>query len=162
MKLTPFWFKAGGLQLHLSDPDLYDIERSLHGEAADESADYACNESRLKALALQIHSARQLRSKYLPDTLFGETAWDIMLALYASHDGAARLDNLCKSSRQSMKSTLRWIDHLEEQRLIARAERPDGPVVQLTDGGRETLISYLASLCGPSGPLHVGCGQTSA
>jgi hypothetical protein len=161
MKLTPFWFKAGGLQLHLSDPDLHDIERSLHGDAADKSADDACNEARLKALALQIHSARQLRAKYLPDTLFGETAWDIMLALYAFHDGAAGLDSLCESRRQSMKSTIRWIGHLEEQGLIARAERPDGPVVQLTDDGREALISYLAGLCGPSGPLHAGCGQTS-
>jgi hypothetical protein len=107
-----------------------------------------CNKSRLKALALRLYSKRVLRAQYLPQTMFGEAAWDMMLALYASPHEVAGLDILCERTRQSVNSTLRWIDYLEEQGLAGREQSALGPIVQLTNAGRKALESYLTDLSG--------------
>jgi hypothetical protein len=148
MKLAQFSFKAGRLHLNLAESDFHDIERLLTEETGGTPDKDSRDEVRLKALALQLYSARVLRAKYLPQTMFGEAAWDMMLALYAFPDEVAGLDSLCENSRQSVNSTLRWIDYLEEQGLLAREQWPHGPMVQLTDAGRGALESYLAHLSG--------------
>lgn len=148
MKLAQFSFKAGSLQLQLAESDLHDVERLLKEATGGAPDNDVRDDARLKALALQLYSARALRAKYLPQTMFGEAAWDMMLALYAFPDEVAGLDRLCESTRQSVNSTLRWIDYLEEQGLVAREQWPHGPMVQLTDAGRGALESYLAHLSG--------------
>lgn len=100
----------------------------------------------LKALALRLYSARAMRRRFLPDSMFGEQSWDILLALYGLADGVTGLDLLSESTRRPVDWTMRWISYLEDQGLVVRKQWMRGPVVQLTDEGREALESYLVHL----------------
>jgi hypothetical protein len=148
VKSAPLPFGTGARQLNLTDRDIGDIERLLLllGARSRGSESGPCHEPDLRTLALRIHSARALRPNYLPSAMFGETAWDILLAVYGLGDGVAGLDMICEGALMRTNSALRWLDYLEEERLVAREDWQRGPVVRLTDMGREALESYLARL----------------
>jgi hypothetical protein len=104
------------------------------------------DEASLRELALRLYSARARRRKFFPESLFGEPAWDVLLALYGLAEGVSGLDMICENIRGPADWALRSIGYLENQGLVARDHWPRGPVVQLTDEGREVLGSYLAGL----------------
>ncbi|HET7575613.1 MAG TPA: hypothetical protein VFK19_03485 [Sphingomicrobium sp.] len=148
MKSLQLSIGTGTHQLRLTDRDIGDIERLLHllGGAGAESCTEDPGQAALQARALRIHSERRLRGKYLPPAMFGEAAWDVLLSLYALGDGVAGLDLICESLSIRMNSALRWIDYLEDEGLVVREHWARGPVVKLTEHGREALESYLAQL----------------
>jgi DNA-binding MarR family transcriptional regulator len=105
----------------------------------------------LVKLAEIVIEARQSRAHSLPSAIFGEPAWDILLALFCgprSGDGE-RVSNLSLASGTPATTALRWIDYLEREGFVSRrSSQADKRVVfvQLTDKARDAIGDYLASL----------------
>lgn len=103
------------------------------------------------ALARSHIKARDLRSRHLPNDMFGEPAWDMLLSLYVTFRSHAQqtVSNLCVSSGAPATTALRWIVYLERQKFVTRRNNPrDLRVVfiELTAAGRDAVEAYLASL----------------
>ncbi len=102
-------------------------------------------------LAGIVIEARQSRANFLPPAIFGEPAWDMLLALFMcprSGDGE-RVSNLGLLSGTPSTTALRWIDYLEREGFVTRRSSPvDKRVVfiQLTDQASNAIGAYLASL----------------
>ena len=115
------------------------------GSARDLSGDLL-----LKVAGIVIE-ARQSRAHTLPSAIFGEPAWDILLALFRcprSGEGE-RVSNLSLASGTPATTALRWIDYLEREGFVTRrSSQSDKRVVfvQLTDKARDAIGDYLASL----------------
>lgn len=91
---------------------------------------------------------RALRNDILPAAMFGEPAWDILLALYCGLDGqhpsVTTLANLIDTPTTSV---IRWINYLEDQRLVSRVPCPFDrriALVELTEKAKEDLDWYLS------------------
>ena len=81
--------------------------------------------------------------------MFGEPAWDILLALYVcEQDGLHSIaSSLAALIGVPLTSTFRWIDYLETQQLITReSDKCDkrAVIARLTDHGRAALEGYLS------------------
>jgi DNA-binding MarR family transcriptional regulator len=97
---------------------------------------------------LAILNERRRRSKFFPEELFADPAWDILLELYAAHLGQRQIDttSLCIGSAVPSTTALRWIVHLERRGLVARSDDPlDGrrSFVQLTAEGLNAVERYF-------------------
>jgi DNA-binding MarR family transcriptional regulator len=112
--------------------------------------------------ARQIRFSRDLRQKSFDRNIFGEPAWDILLALYVIDGDQRRLNNgeLAKLTGLAMAIALRWLDYLEEQGLIDRNPNPFDQrtaYVELSNNGRDAMDRYLmqmrgADMFGPGAP----------
>ena len=101
--------------------------------------------------ARTIVKARQQRVHDLPPAIFGEPAWDMLLALFIRpcSDEGERVSNLSLSSGTPATTALRWIDYLEREQFVTRRSSPtDKRVVfiRLTDNASEAIVAYLVSL----------------
>ncbi len=81
--------------------------------------------------------------------MFGEPAWDILLALYVcEQDGLHSIaSSVAALIGVPLTSTFRWIDYLESQHLINReSDKCDkrAVIARLTDNGRAALEGYLS------------------
>jgi DNA-binding MarR family transcriptional regulator len=105
----------------------------------------------LVKVARAVIEARHNRTHALPPAIFGEPAWDMLLALYTcprSEEGE-RVSNLSLSSGTPATTTLRWIDYLEREGFVTLRSCPtDKRVVfiQLTDKASDAIGTYLWSL----------------
>lgn len=142
---------AKDLHLHISlrlGPDDLAI---LEGREKDRGAP-APTKTRLREVALRIYKARRLRNRIFDQELFGEPAWDMLLALYCLPDGGERLSVTALSLTADVPQTTgyRWQTVLIERGLVERvADKMDGrrQFVNLTDKGRTLLEKYLTRLC---------------
>jgi DNA-binding MarR family transcriptional regulator len=101
--------------------------------------------------ATQIRFSRDLRRSLFNRNIFGEPAWDILLALYVIDRDQRRLSTreLSTLAGHPLTTALRWLDYLEEQDLIDRATNPfDQRViyVELSAKGRAGMDTYLTRL----------------
>lgn len=101
-----------------------------------------------RAWADLLYAERRRRDNLFPDGLFGEPAWDLMLALFTAREkGQAMI--LCKAYRAAGVTDTtgrRLLDRMEEEGLITRRRAPRSRkmrVVELTDAAAELLIDYL-------------------
>ncbi len=82
--------------------------------------------------------------------MFGEPAWDMLLALYITETGPRQtVGKISEMSGAPASSAYRWLQYLERERLILREPHlTDRRViyVELTSKGRETVEGYLVSL----------------
>ena len=80
--------------------------------------------------------------------MFGEPAWDMLLLLYINESGPRQsISRLADKSGGSRTTALRWIDYLEGQGLIGRANHPNDRRIafaELTDKGRAAIELYLS------------------
>lgn len=113
--------------------------------------------------ASQIRFSRELRRSSFDRNIFGEPAWDILLALYVIDDDKRRLSlrELATLASQPLTTSLRWLDYLEDQELVVRRPNPfDQRVVfvELSPKGRASMDEYLIRLNGSEifAPLAVG------
>jgi DNA-binding MarR family transcriptional regulator len=102
----------------------------------------------LREDAVRIQLSRDLRRKLFDRNMFGEPAWDMLLALYVIHNDQRRLGTgeLSKVAAVPLTTCLRWMDYLIEQELIWRIPSPlDQRVVsvELSEIGRATMDRYL-------------------
>jgi DNA-binding MarR family transcriptional regulator len=70
--------------------------------------------------------------------------------------GALRLGELATASRVSQPTMTRLVASMTTDGLIARTVHPDdsrGQLIEITDAGRERLVSWRAALTSTVGPL---------
>ena len=79
--------------------------------------------------------ARRARTEALGPGLFADPAWDMLLALFAAAERGQALPvtRLCAVTGVPQTTALRWLEQLEQSRLIARAAD--------TTDARRTLVS---------------------
>lgn len=137
------------LRLHLDEVAEIEAERLLP------DARRAPTKNELCLLAGKMYDARRVRDRMLHDGLFGEPAWDMLLALYClpARGELLTVSALCYASGVPPTTALRWQKALMAQGFIERG--PDGvdgrkQIVRLTQQGRAALEKYLARLfyCG--------------
>jgi DNA-binding MarR family transcriptional regulator len=97
---------------------------------------------------------RKRRSAIFNPGMFGEPAWELLLNLYINDRAGPRLTigKLIQVAGLPQSTSLRWLDYLEDQRLIVRNEHPTDArtaFVELTDKAREALASYLSQMLTP-------------
>jgi len=102
-------------------------------------------------LAYAIYTGRRLRDRIVEDELFGEPAWDMLLALYCLPPRGQMLTvtGLTYAANMKQSTGLRWQKVLIEHGLIERGpEGIDGRkmLVRLTDAGRELMRRLLTRL----------------
>lgn len=95
-------------------------------------------------------NARRHRHGYLPSSMFGEPAWEMLLVLYLAEGG--RYQTICSLVHGAgfpHATSLRWLHVLENHRLVIRKSHPaDGRVtlVGLTGEGRQALDDYFSTV----------------
>jgi len=92
---------------------------------------------------------RRRRARFFGPDLFGEPAWDMLLALYVTEPMGPRntIGRLVKYADLSATTAIRWINALEEGGLITRSQHPTDQRsvhVELTDHARRLLDSYFS------------------
>ncbi|HEY0628413.1 MAG TPA: MarR family transcriptional regulator [Sphingomicrobium sp.] len=105
----------------------------------------------LTAKARDELSRRRARKRYFHRDIFGEPAWEILLALYVTDESGARLtiSKLAEWIGVPLTTVVRWVKALEEELLVERVEHPtDRRIVfiRLLDQGRTALDSYLGAI----------------
>ncbi|MHA6334539.1 hypothetical protein ACXYL9_12745 [Qipengyuania sp. CAU 1752] len=105
----------------------------------------------LARVAERLYYFRERRSKFLPDLLLGEPAWDILLDLF-HHEAIGRkvaTTDALIAARVPATTALRYLGQLEREGLIRR-ERARGDqrkrVVVLTSKGTFAMSEYIRSL----------------
>lgn len=91
---------------------------------------------------------RGKRSDYVPPSLLGEPAWDMLLELFMQFAGGAKVSttSLCLAARVPASTALRHIGQMEEHGLVRRSPSAfDRRVtfVELTDRGVLAIGGYL-------------------
>jgi hypothetical protein len=117
--------------------------------AAETATDPAEERAQARAWADRLYAERRRRDALFPDGLFGEPAWDLLLAMFTAREkGQAMI--LCKAYKAAGVSDTtgrRLLDRMEADGLITRRRAPRSRkmrIVELTDLAVERLIDYLA------------------
>ena len=103
--------------------------------------------------------ARQGRVEHFSPAMFGEPAWDLLLALYVTQADtpAPAVSSLAKAAGIAITTAFRWIEYLEEKRLIERQRSSDDGralTVALTTEGRARLEGFFADLLAGIGTVR--------
>lgn len=107
----------------------------------------------LASRARIVLNSRRVRGQYFHRDLFGEPAWEILLALYIAEESGARFTTtkLAEWVGVPLSTVIRWVKTLEEQALVERTDHPtDRRVffIRLLDKARKALDAYLGILPG--------------
>ena len=102
-----------------------------------------------ESLVEQILCARQFRSSIFVRGLFGDPAWDIVLALYLGQlrNQSVPITRLAEAASVSVHAVDRWLAVLEGQGLIERTRTgPDGEELPagLSQKGSSAMRRWLA------------------
>jgi DNA-binding MarR family transcriptional regulator len=132
----------------------------------DESVELEATALRVKArhepssrelcdLARRIYDARRTRTKVLASRLFGEPAWDMLLALYCHPNRGLTMTagGLSDAADVAQTTGLRWQKVLLDEGLIKRGPQEvdaGRQIVRLSHKGRMLMTTYLKRLfdCG--------------
>jgi DNA-binding MarR family transcriptional regulator len=105
----------------------------------------------LAAMAERLYQERRRREKYFPAGLFGEPAWDLILALFVALEEGRRLTiaEAYEAAAVRPAAGRRLIARLERTGMVARSfgqEDRRKRYVQLTPNASERLTDYLTRL----------------
>jgi DNA-binding MarR family transcriptional regulator len=94
---------------------------------------------------------REARSRFFPPSIFGEPAWEMLLALYAATDegGPLSLSRLGDGAGTPPSTALRWLSYLEAQGLVERSGSVHDQrvqLVELTEKAREAFLNYFSAI----------------
>jgi DNA-binding MarR family transcriptional regulator len=114
----------------------------------------------LSAQAARERFLRSQRRKLFNPHMFGEPAWDILLALCEIDNVERRLSiaQLATITHVPLTTSLRWLSYLEDQDLVSRSIAPHDHrvvLIQLTDEGRRTMQSYFREVLESDEPEQV-------
>ena len=110
--------------------------------------DAAEERTRARFWADRLYAERRRRDALFPGELFGEPAWDLLLALFTAREKGQTMI-LCKAYRAARVTDTtgrRLLDRMEADGLITRRRAPRSRkmrIVELTDMAAERLIDYL-------------------
>ena len=101
----------------------------------------------LRAVAERLYAERRKRDEYFPPSLFGEPAWDLLLALFIAHDDGRHvsLSEAYDAAKIDPRSGPTLIEKLVAAGLVTRSHNR-GNAILLTDHGMDRLNDYLADL----------------
>lgn len=96
-------------------------------------------------VAEAIYGSRRSRTETMPADLFGEPAWDILLALFlcAARDRDADAEALRTSLGLSRDSFVRWLAILREKQLVQEAEPERAGEARLSKTGFDAVQQCL-------------------
>lgn len=105
----------------------------------------------LTSRAQRLLTSRRIRKRYFQSEIFGEPAWEILLALYVTEETGARLTmtKLAEGIEAPLTTVVRWVKALEEQSLVKRVEHPTDRrtiFIRLLETGQKALDEYLAAI----------------
>lgn len=105
----------------------------------------------LRRLAESLYKRRVSRGRFFDKNMFGEPAWDMLLALYIAE--MSRIENsvtqIASYTNGPATTALRWIDYLETRQLIVRtchATDRRRQLVKLTDKARSQMDAYFRAV----------------
>lgn len=106
----------------------------------------------------EIYKSRRRRNRVLPQHLFGEPAWDILLDLFVAHLQARLVPttSACIAADVPMTTALRWIAVLENEQLVRRSKhKSDSRVMnlQITEDGYAKMRSIISNNFRPINPI---------
>ena len=134
---------------------LREVLRTLQRMSADAEALLAGHSApagqSLADMARELYSERRRRDEFFPDGLFGEPAWDLLLALYSAHDEGRRVRQLdvMSAARVPATTAIRLVADLKQRGLIAtHRDAVDRRLVfvELSAEGLERMTHYLSTL----------------
>jgi hypothetical protein len=101
----------------------------------------------LRAMAERLYAERRKRDEYFPLGLFGEPAWDLLLALFIAQDDGRHftLDEAYQAAKIEPREGPVLIERLIAAGLVTRSHNR-GNAILLTDHGSDRLSDYLADL----------------
>ena len=113
-------------------------------QIAAETSALRVTSSQLQRLIL----VRQLRSSLIGRGLFADPAWDMLLALYAAELDDKRLSEteLCSVVDVPLSTAERWIDALEERKLVVRGQAYAKGRIRLSPAGNAALNRYFSTV----------------
>lgn len=107
------------------------------------------HDAQLLLSARQVFETRRRRQQLLPNELFGEPSWDILLNLFIAHlEGERRSERDCYANAGvPAPVAMRWIAILENADLIRRdTSRHDDPEwLSLTPQGIAKMSGVMAT-----------------
>lgn len=116
--------------------------------ASDANAPTAEARAKARLCADRLYAERRRRDAHFPPALFGEPAWDLLLAMFTAREkGHAMI--LCRAYKAAGVSDTtgrRLLDRMEEEGLISRRRAPRSRkmrIVELTDHAVELLVEFL-------------------
>lgn len=95
--------------------------------------------------------ARKERRNYFSASMFSESAWDMLLALYIAESEGDRLKigELTRRSGAPASTVFRWLNFLEEEELVEWVAVPAGPgptPIRLTNKAIAALDAFFAMI----------------
>jgi DNA-binding MarR family transcriptional regulator len=101
----------------------------------------------LRAVAERLYAERRRRDEYFPAALFGEPAWDLLLALFIAHDDGRHvsLSEAYKAAKIDPSEGPKLVDRLIASGLVTRSHNRYNAIL-LTEHGMDRLGDYLADL----------------
>ncbi len=102
-------------------------------------------------MAQTLIDQRRMRRRFLPDDLFHEPAWDMLLALYLAWHAnkVMNVKTLVSAADAPVTTSQRWIDHLAKLGLVTRVVDPTDRrriEVTLSHTGLEAIDGYLKAI----------------
>lgn len=102
-------------------------------------------------MAQTLIDQRRMRRRFLPDDLFHEPAWDMLLALYLAWHAnkVMNVKTLVSAADAPVTTSQRWIDHLAKLGLVTRVVDPTDRrriEVTLSQTGLEAIDGYLKAI----------------
>lgn len=102
-------------------------------------------------LAGSIYQSRRLRDRFLSTSLLGEPVWDMLLALYcfSGRGEALSASGLCFAAGVPQSTALRWLQVMEQKKLVRRTkDHKDGrrSLISLTEETKQLLDEYLSTI----------------
>jgi DNA-binding MarR family transcriptional regulator len=99
--------------------------------------------------------ARRLRTRYFPEHLFADPAWDMLLDLLQAEIAQLRVpvSSLCIAAAVPATTALRWLKTLvQEGNFVRRADPHDGRrvFVELAPDASRALRRYFAEVGTPA------------
>ena len=125
------------------------LNDQLNGEATAGPVVAPCRDR--AGFADRVYRSRRMRSRYFPEHLFADPAWDILLLLYSLQPSGRQvsISAVCSSAGVPESTGHRWIEKLIQAGLVSREKHPkDRRVnwVRLSDGTVERLNAYFDDL----------------
>jgi len=135
-------FDSGKLQAALAIVRQASVRLALLADPLSPEAEHS-----LRAVAERLYAERRRRDEYFPAALFGEPAWDLLLALFIAQDDGRHLTltEAYAAAKVGAAEGPALIEKLVAAGLVARSHNRWNAVL-LTDHGMDRLSDYLADL----------------
>jgi DNA-binding MarR family transcriptional regulator len=127
---------------------LADRVAELEAKVAEQgAASLNFSDDKLATIASSIYGSRQMRADYFKGSLLTDPVWDMLLHLFVNKIRGHRVSTASLALATSVPQTtaLRWIDVLDEERLLRRSAHEDArlQVVEITPEALQQMRCFI-------------------